>query len=703
MRPSIYIFLLLLLQACTATTPRSDRPNLDFERGEAIFDSITSDPAAVPVSFTYAGREYSGLGDATLTQKSLRKGKNGPEATIRYKLDDAVEARLEAALNSEFGEVEYTLWFENTGSEPSGVLENMKSVSIVFPGGDAVIRGSLGDHGRDFSDYVTPLEGAPAVEFVNNSGRATHWVFPYFDLVHGDGGTLTALGWAGTWNARFEACEDGLHYDAGNCNGFASVLLPGEQVRTALVVMLPYKGRDRDDASNLWREWFIKYNTPRYDAKGTPLMPFSTACFAQDTGLPNSDGSISERWFTWRRTLDMLVAQNVVPDFRWFDAGWYFSPKGETCPDQWYETIGSWQLDTVKWPGKSFRESNEACHKAGMKVFVWFESETVTDVESMVAYHGYDPSWAKHAWKVRYLSNIGVPECREWLLERITRMMKENEVDMYREDENVDSARGWVKFDAEEEEVRGMPRKGITENKCVQGHYEMWDRIIDFCARNGKCTFIDNCASGGGRLDIESLRRSIPVMRSDADRTSTALRLSMSTSFCRWIPFHGAIVKETENQHDYDMGRGATKYTTRASWLPVYNLQEVFTHNPNLDWDNLRETFGEWKRYRHLLTKDMHFLTPWHDKNDRAGWTAFAYHDRETDEAVITAFRQEDCPDDSLLVRPAFLKADASYVLTNEDTAEVLTMSGSELATSGLKLVLPEPKSSAVWHIEAVK
>lgn len=694
------VLLALFAVACSTPVERSDRANLDYERGEAFFEAITTNAEAVPVVFTYDGKEYHGLGETDLLGSDVKQTKEGTRSILRYRLDDAIEITLDAFLNKEFGEVEYTLWFENKSDKTSAVLEKVSSLKTVFEGDRPVLRGCLGDHGRNYSDYVTPLDSIPAVEFTCGSGRSTHWVFPYFDIVHGDGGTLTALGWAGNWNARFEATDQGVNVNAGNNNGFVSVLLPGEKIRTALVVLLPYKGRDRDDASNLWREWFLKYNTPRADAKGTPLKPLSTTCFAPDTGLPNSDGSISERYYTWKRTLEMLIAQDIVPDFRWFDAGWYFSPDGESPFDQWYETIGSWQLDTIKWPGKTFRESNEACHKAGMKVFVWFESETVTHLESLVANHGYDPSWAKLCWKVRYLSNIGNPECREWLLARITGMMKDNAVDMYREDENVDSARGWVLFDAEEEERLGLPRKGITENKCVQGHYEIWDRIIDFCAHNGKCTFIDNCASGGGRLDIESLRRSIPMMRSDADRTTTSLRLSMTTSFCRWIPFHGANTKESEQQLEYNnMGPGSSKYVTRASWLPVYNLSEVYTHNPYLDYDNLRATFAEWKKHSHILTADMHFFTPWHAADDRTGWTSFAYHDRKTDETVIQAFRQEDCPEDSLTVYPGFLSPDRQYSLLNEDSGETMVLSGGELKEKGLQIVLAEPKSSAVWHI----
>jgi len=693
------LILLLFAVACQHPVTRSGRANLDFERGESIFNSIVSDPASMPVCFTYAGKEYDGFGEARLEAKELKKDKTGTRALLRFKLDDAVEAKVDAFLNNEFGEVEYTVWFENKSDRTSAVLENVHSIKTVFDGDSTVLRGCLGDHEHNYSDYVIPLDGRDPVYYKSTGGRPTHGCFPYFDIVHGDGGTLAALGWAGTWNARFEATEDGVMVDAGTCNDFASVLLPGEKVRSALVVLLPYKGRDRDDASNLWREWFIKYNTPRADAKGTPLKPFSTAIFAQDTGLPNSDGSISERYFTWRRTLDMLIAQDVVPDFRWFDAGWYISPSGESSETSWYGTIGTWQLDTVKWPGTTFRESNEACHKAGMKVLVWFEKETVTDVESLVANHGYKPEWAKHCRKVRWLSNIGDPECREWILNRITRMMAENEVDLFREDNNVDPAAAWVKFDAEESEKLGLPRTGITENKCVQAHFEIWDRIIDFCARNGKCTFIDNCASGGGRLDIESLRRSIPFMRSDADRTTISLRLSMSTAFNRWIPFHGANTKEASQQLEYRMDAGSSKYATRASWLPVYNLCDVFTHNLNLDYDNLRATFGEWKKYKHLLTADMHIFTPWHEADDCSGWTAFAYHDPSTDEAVITAFRQEECPEDTLMVYPAFFSPEKKYKLRNEDTGQGLSFSGQELKEQGLAIVLDQPKSSAVWHI----
>ena len=58
----------------------------------------------------------------------------------------------------------------------------------------------------------------------------------------------------------------------------------------------------------------------------------------------------------------------------------------------------------------------------------------------------------------------------------------------------------------------------------------------------------------------------------------------------------------------------------------------------------------------HLLLKDFYALTPWRAPDDRTGWTAFAYHDPATDELLLLAFRQEQCPTDTLTLELPFLK-----------------------------------------------
>ena len=114
------------------------------------------------------------------------------------------------------------------------------------------------------------------------------------------------------------------------------MLYPGEKIRTALFVYAPYEKRNEDFAMNFWRDWFVKWNLPKLNAKGEDTPPLSAACFAWDTGLPNSDGSISERYFTWKPSIDKMIEEDCKVDFRWVDAGWYITPD-LTSPEVSYD------------------------------------------------------------------------------------------------------------------------------------------------------------------------------------------------------------------------------------------------------------------------------------------------------------------------------------------------------------------------------
>ncbi|MBR4170982.1 MAG: alpha-galactosidase [Kiritimatiellae bacterium] len=664
---------------------------------ESFFLSFFDDPSAVPVSFVYDGVQHDGLGGLKVIEREI-----APVAPIRKgrlvcALDDSLTVTLDAAYCSEFGEVEYTLWFANTGTKPSKTLSNVYAYRATVPGEKPRLRGILGDHQNFYAAYDSDLLTEPRA-FHSTNGRATHIVFPYFDFVHGNGGTLMALGWAGTWEAAFVGMSDGTHVMAKTCIDLNAAILPGERIRTGLVVLLPYEGRDANRATNRWRAWFMKYNLPKANAKGEAIQPFSTTCFASDTGLPNSDGSISERATTWKRTLDKLAAERMLPDFRWFDAGWYCDPARRSVPSDWWGTIGTWELDTEKWPGSSFRESNEACHALGLKTLVWFEPERVTHLDDLVQNFGYKKEWGIQTGHC-ITSNIGDDECLAWTLGRITKMLGENAVDLYREDNNSNPAQAWQILDARDTERLHLPRKGINENKCIQGHYKLWDGIIDFCAKHGKCTYVDSCASGGGRNDIESMRRGVPFMRSDYDRTTIPMRLSQTWGFCKWIPFHGSSTKDTVRQLEEAKGGGSDAYVVRASFLPIYNFSGMFSHNPDLDFDLMRRNYAEWKSVRHLLTRDYYTLTPWHDTKFQEGWTALAYDAPELGESIVLAFRMVNAEKPDFFARLPFADPATDYTLTDADSGNEQHLSGWELQR-GLKITLPQKRSSALIRMK---
>ena len=77
-------------------------------------------------------------------------------------------------------------------------------------------------------------------------------------------------------------------------------------------------------------------------------------------------------------------------------------------------------------------------------------------------------------------------------------------MDWYRNNFNIDPLPFWRQSDA-------VDRQGMTEIRYVEGQYAMWDEMI---ARHPGL-FIDNCASGGRRIDLETIQRSVALWRSD--------------------------------------------------------------------------------------------------------------------------------------------------------------------------------------------
>ena len=506
--------------------------------------------------------------------------------------------------------------------------------------------------------------------FTSDHGRATHINFPYFNLECGDGGVMLAIGWAGTWKADFSFDGERTVYTASSVNGLRTRLKSGERIRTALFVVAPYTVRDESYAANFWRSWFVEHNLPKADSTGADMTPFSTCCLCSDTGLPNSDGSISERYDTWRPSLEKMIEEDAKVDFRWFDAGWYIRPDLTSAQPyvpgyDWWDSIGTWELDPIKWPEGSFRESTDFAREHGMKTLVWFEPERVTDPENLAKNFEYNLDWAIRVPGERTISNnIGDPECFKWTVERICKMLRDNRVEMYREDNNCSAAPLWKHLDS----MEGEDREGITECKFIMGHYDMWDKIIECTLSYGGCGFVDSCASGGGRNDLESMRRGVPLLRSDSDRTSTALRLSMSWGFNKWIPFCGANSKEKLSQ--LAPTGVSDPYVFRASYLPILNVDSQFVQDPDQDFGILRFGLKEWKRVSPYLLKEFYTLTPWHPEQEKDGFCAFTYFDPEEEKGVLLAFCQEDCGERELTLD---LPLEGEYLFTDEDSGDSFT------------------------------
>lgn len=676
---------------------------------EKEFNGFINDLSKFPVNFIYDDVYYSGFRPKyfSLIDKSVKESqdKDTVNVVISLRKSSSLKVIIEANLYRSYNAYDYKVSFENDGTTDSGIITQLNDFDFSVQGNNPVLKGILGDHGNSYSPYNYDLT-QNAVNFTSTLGRSCHFYFPYFNLETDNGGYLIALGWSGTWQADFKYNEsanstkvtlkNSIGYEG---EGIKTYLKPGEILRTSLIGIVRYYERNEDKAMNSWRKWMVDCNLPRENASTDEPANCSMAVFlAWDSDRPNSDGSISEYDGSWKRSLDAIYSHGLYPEFRWFDAGWYYDPYGKTVPSDWWGTVGTWELDKDKWPNNSFRQSVDYAHERGTKTLVWFEAERVTHLDGLTANYGYNRKWVLSDWGNNnvYLNNLGDKDCLQWTLNRVLLFMKENNIDLYREDFNLDPAIFWAVGDG----PKTNNRQGITENLYIQGHYALWDGIISYCAQNGKCTYVDSCASGGGRNDLETVRRSVPLLRSDSDRTSISLKLAFTTTLSRWLPYTGAVATDSSNQ----LAAGnVDAYAMRAAFIPHVTLSARFYHEQDtVPWNDIIKSRNEWLEAKQYFFKDFYVLTPYRGINNERDWTCYMYFDEAKDSGLLQAFRQSECTQSSYTVKLKGVNPNNYYRVRDIDNQlSVDRIKGSDLI-NGITLSASQPRTALVLYIESI-
>jgi alpha-galactosidase len=309
------------------------------------------------------------------------------------------------------------------------------------------------------------------------------------------------------------------------------------------------------------------------------------------------------------------------------DAGWY--PR-----NAWPET-GTWEVDRERFP-RGLKAISDYVHARGMELIVWFEPERVTKGSWLAEHH---PEWILGDGKNRPggtgggLFNLGDPAAAAWMLERVDRIMTEEGVDLYRQDFNMDPLGCWRANDAAD-------RQGITEIRHVTGYLAYWDELL----RRHPGMFIDSCASGGRRNDLETLRRAVPLLRSDyqsftADPGYAHGNQGHTYGLSAWIPYHG--------QGLY-FGPDDFLYAARSYLSLCYGVGADVRIGPNglrrsdVDWAVIRKAQDDFRRVAAYMLGDFYPLTAY--SLDDRDWMAWQFDDPEAGAGMVQAFRRKDSP-----------------------------------------------------------
>jgi len=578
-----------------------------------------------------------------------------------------LEVRCVAVEYADDPAIEWTVYFKNTGASDTPILRTIYAIDTPFlrtEDGEFTLHGIAGDwNAADcYEPFRVPLYAGTLKQFMPEGGRASNGAWPYYNVQWPGGGVLMAVGWPGQWKTIFvRDHQQSLQVVAGQQVTYLT-LKPGEEVRTPLIALRFWQGDDVVHAQNQWRRWMCTHNLPRTAAGEVP-GPMSAFCSGSYfPGLKVSEAS--EKQF-----IDVLVREGAAPDYWWMDAGWY--------PCNAWPDVGTWEPDPERFP-HGIKAVSDYAHRFGMQTILWFEPERVTDGSWIAVNH---PEWVLQGnpWLVGgQLLNLGNPEARAWLTDHVDALITEHGIDLYRQDFNMDPLLHWFGNDAPN-------RLGMTENLHIQGYLAFWDEL----RRRHPGMLIDSCASGGRRNDLETLRRAVPLLRSDFQAVDGKLSYATGNQghtygLSSWLPFYGHGVNQSPTHLAYFM---------RSHMSPCFGIG-VDVRMADIDWEAYRRLMAQWRQLAPCMLGDYYPLTPY--SLDPEQWIAWQFHRPGQGDGAVQAFRREKATVSTQVYRLAGLDPAAQYAVTNLDANDVVHATGDELMEQGLPITINEKPGSAV-------
>ena len=635
-----------------------------------------------PFSFIYGGRASSEL---VKGWKREVRDETATGATLHRTLtltdpETGLQVRAEAIIYTDLPGVDWTLYFTNKGTNETPVLEQVKALDVMIaPATNSAallhrLKGSTCS-ADDWQPFDVPLPPGTKSEFGAVNGRSSA-DSPFFNVAWGAGGVITAVGWSGQWRGVVERTSGGALRIQAGMQHLHLRLHPGETVRSPRILQLYWLGEDQHHGYNLFRQVMLRHIVPRIDGKPvTPPIAHLSTSFYELNGSTESN------------VLSHLEAiKGLGFEIFWLDAYWTRDgfPAGMGhygFPIQRVEPLD-------RFP-HGLKPISDAVRQAGMGFLMWFEPERVHPGTALTKEH---PEWVISPGKdTGGLFNLGMPEAQEYMTRYLKAVIQEYGLACLRIDYNIDPLPFWEFLNRKDPE-----RVGMAEIRYVEGLYRLWDDLLQAYPH----LFIDNCASGGRRIDLETCSRSIPLWRSDntcdmLDLRPETIRQAaiknqlMSAGLNRYVPF------STAGQ------MGATPYLFRSG----FNGGIAFAEDcrpKDYPRDLLKQGIAEGKRLRKYYLGNFYPLSD--VTLNSKDWCVVQYHRPVEADGMVLAFRRHQSPAGSSMCELHEVDAAADYEVTTSrgyQPSAAARMKGAQLRN--LKVEIDEQPGSVVVEYKRVE
>ena len=276
------------------------------------------------------------------------------------------------------------------------------------------------------------------------------------------------------------------------------------------------------------------------------------------------------------------------------------------------------------------------------------------------------PPWGRGDMR---LFNFGDADAAQWITDYVDERIHSQGVDLYRHD-GIPPLSYWKSNDE-------PLRQGVSEMKHVAGLLQYWDTLRE----RHPMLRIDICSGGGSRNELETLRRAVPLWRSDYAYETTGMQ-TLSYGMALWIPYFGTGINTTD------------PYTFWSQLAPA-NTTTWDVRRDDFDFESAQELLKQRREVISYYYDDFYPLTSY--RTDNNSWMAWQFNRESEQSGVVMSFRRPESLASEMQFKLRGLEPRKIYVIEDLEGKVILRATGESLSSKGLAVALPNPRSTAIY------
>jgi hypothetical protein len=591
-----------------------------------------------------------------------------------------------------------SIWTAYSGPGPIEhqiTIRNKGDVAVMLPLQPSIIFDTHGPTGKTLQNiWVEKGAGKPSAQgtpfaFVDKDFSATLISTPYRDEprdaipwtaiqdMAGQQGWYVGIEFSGRVQLALRPIMhgenvEGVHAELGldSREPFQTRLAPGETFEAPTAFVGCYQG-DVDDGANQLHRWIEGHLLPPVHDERYPLL------------VNNSWGS--------GMAVDEKLAIKMIEDSAELGLELFHIDAG------WFRGVGDWRPDEKKFP-HGLAPVADAAHKKGLKFGLWVGwtqggHTTGSDPSVLSVFNPAMKDWFTHDyksdWKTAEFTGadvcLGELKARDWCLNTLRRVVKENKLDLLEHDQRM-----IVDKCSRTNHLHTSSTADVAYH-ASRGYYQVYDTLR---AENPNLLFED-CVNGGHTVDYGIVKRTHYISITDVYDPLSNRQAFYDSSYALPPSMCECYI---ENHPGTNLAN--FKYMLRSGMM---------------GWCTIMLDMSKWnaeqraaaKRQFELYKTELRPLIAhgnlYHvsERPDGKRWDGIQYASPDSNKGILFAFRGTT-EQNSQTFRVKGLTPEKKYEISYEDgTGKTQSLTGKQLMREGITVILTDPNSSELIFLNS--